>query len=536
MARETAMVEVEFRVAAYSRVSTTMQAKDGSSMDAQREILRRHIEYRNSLGNGKWELVGSYEEAGLSGKNTRRPKLQEMLADIRQGVVNVVLVTKLDRISRSLSDLHRLIEFFKDHNVRFVSLGDNVDTANDGGAAGRFTFNIIGSVAEFERAIIAERVRQTMEWRAEDGQWNGGRLLGYEYRDKRLVPVDEERVIVEAIYSTYLRTNSLRATAREMNAMGYRTKQYVSRREIHHGGEPFTKNAIYWILQNPTYAGRIRFKENTFDGKHEAIVDPDMFDEVQKRLEFNGLHPKRRRDKPKFTFMLDGLVRCGCCSASLSPSWSVGRSKTYRYYVCLSDRDNGGCEISRVNADELENTVANRLRTLAEDERLLDAVLAKHNRADEAQVEAHQHKLRVAMKARAEADSQLKNLVDFLADGGDSSAVKKRLRDLELLRDQLDSQVQTERAALTKLQNHTVTTSGAKYGLDMLNRAYEAATPEQRRELVHLLVDEITFHQDRIKMALYEVAPSTGPDLVAATNQTGSNDGLGWWTRGDSNP
>lgn len=522
------------RVGAYTRCSTIMQVKEDGSLDMQQQVILRFIDQKNATGTEEWVLHDVYEEAGISGKNVSdRPQLLRMLRDIHAGQVTCLVVSKFDRVSRNVADFVELAKSLRQVGCALVSIGENFDSSTP---AGELLQLMAVGFAQFERETIRARVTAAVRERAQRGLFNGGRVLGYEYRDKRLVPVDDERVVVEAIFSTYLRTNSLRATAREVNAQGYRTKQFVSRRRMRHGGKVFTKNTIYWILQNPIYASRIRQHGNIYEGRREAIISPELFDEVQKRLEHNGLHPKRRREKQKFTFMLDGLVRCGCCSASLSPSWSVGRGgRCYKYYVCLTDRDNGGCEISRVNADELEDVVVNRLRTLAEDERLLEAVLARHNSADEAQVQAHEHKLRAALKARSEADSQLKNLIDFLAEGGDSSVVKKRLRDLELLRDQLDSQVQAERKALKEVQHHTVTANSAKYGLDVFNNAFDAATPEQRRELAHLLVDEVTFHQDHIKMALYEVAPSTGPDLVAVANQNGSNDGLAWWTLLDSN-
>lgn len=414
-----------------------------------------------------------------------------------------------------------------------VSIGENFDSSTP---AGELLQLMAVGFAQYERETIRARVTAAVRERAQRGLFNGGRILGYEYRDGGLVPVEEERVVVQAIFEKYRELQSLRKVAAAVNAAGMRSKRYVSRRGLHHGGTRFTKNGVYWVLQNPIYAGRIRQRGNVYEGRHEAIIDPAVFDEVQRLLEHNGIHPKRRREKPKFTFMLDGLVRCGCCSASLSPSWSRGRSRDYRYYVCLTDRDNGGCDISRVNADELECVVTDRLRTLAEDERLLEAVIAKHNSADEAQVQAHEHKLRAALKARAEADSQLKNLVDFLAEGGDSSAVKKRLRDLELLRDQLDSQVQAERTALKELQHHTVATSGAKHGLELFNKAYQAATPEQRRELAHLLVDEITVHQDRFQLSLFELSPTE----VAGKEDGPTDDWWDhrsvWWIGRDSNP
>lgn len=526
------------RVGAYTRCSTIMQVKEDGSLDMQQQLIRRFIEQKNATSAEEWALHEVYEEAGISGKNVEdRPQLQRLLRDVHAGHVTCLVVTKFDRVSRNVADFVDLSRSLRKVGCSLVSIGENFDSSTP---AGELLQLMAVGFAQFERETIRARVTAAVRERAQRGLFNGGRILGYEYRDGGLVPVEEERVVVQAIFEKYRELQSLRKVAAAVNAAGMRTKRYLSRRGIVHGGTEFTKNGVYWVLQNPIYAGGIRQHGRVYEGRHEAIIDPELFDEVQRLLEHNGIHPKRRRDKPKFTFMLDGLVRCGCCSASMSPSWSIGRSNTYRYYVCLTDRDNGGCDISRVNADELEGVVADRLRTLAEDERLLEAVITKHNSADEAQVQAHEYKLRAALKARAEADSQLKNLVDFLAEGGDSSAVKKRLRDLELLRDQLDSQVQAERTALKELQHHTVTASGAKHGLDVFNKAYEAATPEQRRELAHLLVDEITFcrgeNEDHIKMALYEVEPSTGPDLVAAANQPGSNDGKAWWIGRDSNP
>jgi DNA invertase Pin-like site-specific DNA recombinase len=229
----------------YARVSTERQSevRDGS-LDTQIDRLKQYVEFRRPSAEDRkkkklddWKIIDTYCEKGKSGKNIERPELQRLISDIKAGLINTVICTKLDRITRSLIDFYKLDEIFTRYNVHFISLEENFDTSTPMGKAME---KITLIFAELEREQTSKRTREKMQWRAEQGLWNGGQILGYDLVDKKLVVNKKEAKLVNLMYKKYLELGSVLKVVEYLNSHGYRTKEYVSkRRKLKRGGRRF---------------------------------------------------------------------------------------------------------------------------------------------------------------------------------------------------------------------------------------------------------------------------------------------------------
>jgi len=268
------------RCAIYTRKSTDEgMDRDFNSIDAQREAGEAFILSQRS--EGLVAVSESYNDGGFSGSNMNRPALQRLLTDIGADAVDCVVVYKVDRLSRSLIDFARIVETFEKHQVSFISVTQQFNTTT---SLGRLTLNILLSFAQFEREIISERTRDKMAAARRRGKWTGGHpVLGYDIDPKgaRLVVNVDEAGQVRTIYQLYLGYRSLRRVARDIDLRGWRTKQWVTKSGLALGGKPFTIGSLYRLLVNPTYAGHVVYRGQTYRGEHDAILESHMWENVQ---------------------------------------------------------------------------------------------------------------------------------------------------------------------------------------------------------------------------------------------------------------
>ena len=233
----------------------------------------------------------AYDDGGLSGGTLDRPALQHLLADITQRRVDTVVVYKVDRLTRSLMDFAKIVELFDRHGVTFVAITQQFNTTT---SMGRLTLNILLSFAQFEREVIGERVRDKIAASKKKGMWMGGIApLGYEVTDRKLTVFPEEAATVRLIFRRYLELGSVRLLKQELEQTGIRSKQRVRRDGSRTGGQPFSRGALYALLSNPIYIGEIAHKEARYAGQHAAILDREIWDEVQERL--RSRTPERTR-------------------------------------------------------------------------------------------------------------------------------------------------------------------------------------------------------------------------------------------------
>ncbi|MGD9924808.1 MAG: recombinase family protein [Pseudorhodoplanes sp.] len=361
------------RCAVYTRKSTEEGLEqDFNSLDAQREACAAFVQSQKQEG---WILLPTtYDDGGYSGGSLERPALQRLLADIEAGRIDVVVVYKVDRLTRALSDFAKLVEVFDRRGVSFVSITQQFNTTT---SMGRLTLNILLSFAQFERELIGERVRDKVAASRKKGIWMGGIVpLGYDVKDRKLVVNKAEARTVVDIYRRYLRVKSVNALRAELDAAGIKSKRRVRRDGSIHGNQSFSQGALYLLLQNRTYRGEAKHKGNAYPGEHTAIIDKPLWDAVQSVLAENRVE-RAAGVNTKAPSLLTGLL-FDEAGERLTPTWSIKKGTRYRYYVSTSLVKGGrkaGSTRRRIPAGDLENVVIERIRKfLSNRGELLDAI------------------------------------------------------------------------------------------------------------------------------------------------------------------
>ena len=316
--------------AIYTRKSTEHGLDmEFNSLQNQEEACKAYI--LSQAFNG-WEYTKTYSDGGISGGTMERPGLQALLNDIRAGHIQVVVVYKVDRLSRSIIDFHKMMQEFDKYGCNFVSITQSFDTSN---SMGKLTLNMLLSFAQFEREVSAERVRDKIAASKAKGLWMGGTPpLGYDLKDKQLIPNPQETELVNLIFSKYLELGNIQATADWMNQQGYRSKCWQTASGDKRGGHLFRHGSIQRILGNPVYIGKIAHLalKKVYPGKHKGIIPQEVFEKVQAKLGANkdGLREHRRNIRAD-TLLGDVLVDERGRSYKLSSGCQGG--KVFKYYV-----------------------------------------------------------------------------------------------------------------------------------------------------------------------------------------------------------
>jgi site-specific DNA recombinase len=355
----------QLRVAIYTRKSTEEGLEqEFNSLDALREACEAYITSQRELG---WKpLPARYDDGGLPGGWLARPALQQLLQDVRARRIDVIVVYKIDRLTRSLMDFSKIIAVFDEHDVSFVSVTQAFNTAT---SMGRLTLNMLLSFAQFEREVTAERIRDKIAASKAKGMWIGGVVpLGYEVKDRKLIVNQAEAETVRWLYQTYLEIGSVRQLKEEADRRGIVSKR---RKGTNPGGRPLTRGHLYRLLSNPLYAGKVTHKGNVHDGRHQPIIDSETFEQVQALLKENADH---RRISTNVTqpHLLTGVLYDET-GDRLSPSHATKKGRRYRYYVShrlmQARRKNG--DGWRLPADPIERIVVEKVTAFLGDRRRL---------------------------------------------------------------------------------------------------------------------------------------------------------------------
>jgi site-specific DNA recombinase len=347
------------RCAIYTRKSTDKGLEQSfNSLDAQREACERYI--ANQSYQGWFALDTRYDDGGFTGANTERPAFQRLLDDVDAGLVDVILVYKVDRLSRSLVDFSQVIARLDEKGVAFVSVTQNFSTAD---AMGRLTRNMLISFAEFEREMIAERTRDKIAASRRKGKWTGGAIpLGYDVRDRKLIINRRESTLVRLIFERYLVLQSTMKLMRELNEAGHRTKVRKRRDGTKGHGAVWSSSAVVRVLRNPIFAGLMPLGDETFEGEHKGLIDREIFDEVGRIMDgHTPAHAATHGRNP--AYILRGVLYCGCCGMHFTPASTRKKGREYRYYRCTT-RDKGGakaCDGRSLPADAIEGFVVDKL-------------------------------------------------------------------------------------------------------------------------------------------------------------------------------
>ena len=369
------MAEKLQRCAVYTRKST----EDGleqefNSLDAQYEACAA---YALSQRHEGWIVVPDrYDDGGFSGGSMQRPGLKRLLADIAAGKVDVILVYKIDRLTRSLADFAKIVEVLDRAEASFVSITQSFNTTT---SMGRLTLNMLLSFAQFEREVTGERIRDKIAASKRKGMWMGGPVpMGYEVDARKLVVNETEADLVRHIYQRYLEMSSVVELADELNRQGYRTKVQQRASGPHRGGCIFRRGTLYHLLSNRIYLGQMVHKGEYFAGEHPAIIASDLWEDVKEKLKAN-VSGTSRRLKSQQPSLLVGLVFDGEGRA-MTPSHATKPGKRYRYYVTRPDQLDDA-PAWRVSAHDMERLVCERLSDLLTDQQFL-CDLAEGNTAD----------------------------------------------------------------------------------------------------------------------------------------------------------
>ena len=350
------MKAVVRRCAVYTRKSTEEGLDQAfNSLDAQREACEAYIKSQAHEG---WKLVKTaYDDGGFSGGSMDRPGVQRLMADVKQRLVDIVVVYKVDRLTRSLADFAKIVEVLDSHGASFVSVTQQFNTTS---SMGRLTLNVLLSFAQFEREVTGERIRDKIAASKRKGMWMGGNTpLGYDVKDRQLVVNEADAETVRLIYRRYLELGCVSALTLDLRAKGIVSKVKVSRRGNHHGGQPFGRGALYHLLQNRLYRGEIVHKDQTYPGQHPAIVPKDLWDQVQQGLTANRTRHHRARAEGS-AHRLVGKLWDDSGHLMVPTYTRKANGQQYRYYVsqCLMDPSKGSAgSVARISAEAIEQLV-----------------------------------------------------------------------------------------------------------------------------------------------------------------------------------
>ena len=521
------------KVAIYCRVSTTEQAEEGYSIGEQKKLLTYECEKN---GNTVYKI---YSDEGISGKNiTARPALKELLNDANEGKFDSVMVWKINRIGRNLKDVLDMVDLFDRNNITFKSATEPFDTTTPGG---RMHFQMVALIGEFERGTIAQNVKMGMMARAREGRWNGNVVIGYDLKlkeyttnkkrkDTELVVNEKEAEIVRTIFTMYSQGNGYKAIANYLNKFGYKTKK----------GNPFSLTAIKDILNNPVYIGKIRYnlrpnwsekrRKGTnsnpliVDGKHEAIIEQELWDKVQSMLQTSKGKPSRIYDGE---FPLTGILKCPQCGAGMvimrtSRTRKDGTKRRLEYYCCGNWKNKGTavCHSNAIRVDKANDYVFGKLSELLSNDKLVKDIVKNINTDRKNKVDPSKDELQKLTKELDKISAKKDKLFEaFEEDIITKEEFKERVAELQsrerLLQEDannlkmnvLDDNVQQVSYEMVK---ETLSKVGEMLG--------NCKSMEQKKKLLHMLISKITINELR---EVDSIQININDNLIAYLNNGG---------------
>jgi site-specific DNA recombinase len=510
------------RCAIYTRKST----EDGleqefNSLDAQRESAEAFI--RRQAHEGWACLPQRYDDGGFTGGNMERSALQLLLADIEAGKIDCIIVYKVDRLSRSLLDFARMMQAFESHGVSLVSVTQQFNTAT---SMGRLVLNVLLSFAQFEREIIAERTRDKVAATRRKGKWAGGTpLLGYDLdpRGRRLLLNEEEAVRVRAIFALYLEHQALLSVVQELQRRGWVSKRSTTRAGKERGSRPFDRTSLHRLLTYVAYAGKVRYKGEVHAGEHPAIVDAQVFQQVQALLRQNGAAGGAAVCN-EFGASLKGLLRCVPCGCAMSPSHTTrSRTKRYRYYVCSSAAKCGrkSCPAPSVQAGEIERFVVERIRAVGTDPALQQEVFSQARQQDENCLAEWEAEKRGLEKDLARWHAQLRSQAPTCTAAGEDGGTLAWLADSQERIRAAESTLMKLREQMCALRQRRLDADEVVLTLSQFGPVWESLAPREQTRLVQLLIEKVEYDgaNGRVVIAFYPAGIKTLADELAAEQQ-----------------
>jgi len=476
------------RCAIYTRKSTEDGLdQDYNTLDAQRDSCENYIKSQSSRG---WSIIPTkYDDGGFTGANTERPAYSRLIADIRAGKIDMVLVYKVDRLSRSLADFANIMAMFNEIGVSFVSITQHFDTSS---SLGRMTLNILITFAQFEREMIAERISDKIASSRKRGKYIGGiPVLGYDVENKKLIPNYDETNQIKSIFNLYLERKSVKQTAMQLNKWGWTTKRWITKKGKATGGLKFTQTNVHSLITNPVFIGKVTYKDEVYEGEHDGIVDEKIFNDVQELLKKNknGNHASKRR---KLNAMLRGILYCGNCGHRMSYTYSKKKNenKTYYYYVCSNKIRNTkhACNSRQLPAIKTEDFVVSHISKLGQNNHVIDALILKAQNDKTLYVAKLQDEKSTVKYNLDIAIRQINNVDDNPSDDN-----------YLLVKDQIEryqTQINEIDYKIASLKNLEVNSKEVSTVLTKFMPIWDSLTQDRKERVINLIFEKITWRSD----------------------------------------
>ncbi len=502
------------RIAFYTRISTD-EDHQKYSLDAQRDRLES---YARAQYGEEWTLFKVYRDQD-SGTHMRRTGLVEMLADAKAHSFDVLLVYRVDRLSRKLRQLAQMIDDMTEWGVALKSITEPFDSGN---LAGMMMLQMLGVFAQFEHGTIVERTKVGMEKKARTGLWVGG-PIPYGYRLdpelKALVPCEDEAVVVRKIFTTYaVGREGVGSLCAQLTAMGHRKRS----------GKPWDRRTLLHMLRNPIYAGKIRWRTALHVGTHAAIVPEELFDRASAVLQERSDDLKGRQWNNGSERLLTGITYCARCGGGMVGVSTRRNGKKINYYACLTRERVKRCDQDYMRADALEALVIRDVKTLLRDDAFVDRVWAETNRRLEEQRPDIDQELVVVTAEVVRVQERIDRYVeafeagslDATAFGANVQALRDQLRQLEATRGDLEAQaVNLRLPALDRAHILAL--------LDNFEEVFESGTNPQRKHLLHQMVKEVRVHgRTSVEITYFVPQPDPGGSPVRTQPQMAPHIGL----------
>ena len=499
-------------IAIYCRVSTDEQAEFGYSIDEQKRLLEEWCKANDYI------IYKCYSDRGISGKNIKdRPALKELLSDAKEGKFDMVISWKINRVSRKLEDVLKIVSLLEKNNITFKSYSEPFETDTP---AGRMQFQMMALIGEFERGTIAQNVKMGMIAKAKSGNWCGGRVLGYdlvpnnspeeEKKGKNKLEINEkEAEIVRFIFNEYSKGKGYKAITNKMNKLGYKTKK----------GNNFSVGSIRDILTNPVYIGEIRYnvRQNWSEkrrrninpnpirvkGKHEAIIDRELWDKVQLILESKKGKPSRIYDGE---YPLTGILRCPKCGAGMVISRTTntladGTKKRIAYYCCGNWKNKGTsvCNSNTIRVDKANEYVFKKIEELVSNEAVIKAVVKNINKERKDKVKPAKRLLGDIDKELEKLDKRKRKIFEAYED----DILTKE--EFQIRKDELNEKIrileEEKKPLLNTISEDVSEEIPYEFIKDILMNFSKilnsSVSREQQKKLLHMIISEITMNESR---------------------------------------
>ncbi|MCX0375994.1 recombinase family protein [Clostridium perfringens] len=499
-------------IAIYCRVSTDEQAEFGYSIDEQKRLLEEWCKANDYI------IYKCYSDRGISGKNIKdRPALKELLSDAKEGKFDMVISWKINRVSRKLEDVLKIVNILEKNNITFKSYSEPFETDTP---AGRMQFQMMALIGEFERGTIAQNVKMGMIAKAKSGNWCGGRVLGYdlvpnnspeeEKKGKNKLEINEkEAEIVRFIFNEYSKGKGYKAITNKMNKLGYKTKK----------GNNFSVGSIRDILTNPVYIGEIRYnvRQNWSEkrrrninpnpirvkGKHEAIIDRELWDKVQLILESKKGKPSRIYDGE---YPLTGILRCPKCGAGMVISRTTntladGTKKRIAYYCCGNWKNKGTsvCNSNTIRVDKANEYVFKKIEELVSNEAMIKAVVKNINKERKDKVKPAKRLLGDIDKELEKLDKRKRKIFEAYED----DILTKE--EFQTRKDELNEKIrileEEKKPLLNTISDEVSEDIPYEFIKDILMNFSKilnsSVSREQQKKLLHMIISEITMNESR---------------------------------------